>query len=66
MYCRTVVLQTKKDCVGMCRLGTASCSGHAIMEFRILYGRSKVISRIVTLDFRGASFDLFTWRCSMV
>ena len=59
MYRRTVVLQTKKDCVGMCRLGTASCSGHAIMEFRILYGRNKAKSRISTLDFRRVNFDFF-------
>lgn len=33
--------------------------GHAVMEYGILYGGSKAISRIVTLDFRGANFDLF-------
>jgi len=30
------------------------------MKFRILHGRNRVISRIATLDFRRASFDLFS------
>ena len=30
-----------------------------MVEFKILYGRSKAISRIATLDFRRASFDFF-------
>ena len=30
-----------------------------MVEFKILSGRSKAISRIATLDFRRANFDLF-------
>jgi len=39
--------------------GSLSCSDHEMVEFRILHGGSRVISRIKTLDFRRANFGLF-------
>ena len=39
--------------------GSLGCSDHEMVEFKILSGRSKAISRIATLDFRRANFDLF-------
>jgi len=39
--------------------GRLGCSDHEIVEFRILHGGSRAISRIKTLDFRRADFALF-------
>lgn len=39
--------------------GSLRCSNYEIVEFRFLDGRNKTVSRITTLDFRRASFDLF-------
>jgi len=39
--------------------GSLGCSDHEIVEFRILHGGSRAISRITTLDFRKAIFGLF-------
>jgi len=39
--------------------GSLSCSDHKMVEFRILRGGSRVISRIKTLDFRRANYGLF-------
>ncbi|GAB0210277.1 hypothetical protein GRJ2_003493500 [Grus japonensis] len=39
--------------------GSLVCSDHEMVEFRILRGRSRAISRITTLDFRRANFGLF-------
>ena len=39
--------------------GSLGCSDHEMVEFKILSGRSKARSRIATLDFRRANFDLF-------
>jgi len=39
--------------------GRLSCSDHEMVEFRILHGRSRAISRIKTLDFRRAKFGFF-------
>ena len=39
--------------------GSLGCSNHEIVEFRILCGRNKVISKTGTLDFRRANFNLF-------
>jgi len=38
--------------------GSLSCSDHEMVNFRILRGGSRVISRIKTLDFRRANFGL--------
>jgi len=35
------------------------CSEHYMVQFRILHGRNKVVSRIETSDFRKANFDHF-------
>jgi len=35
------------------------CSDHEMVEFRILYGGSRAVSGIKTLDFRRANFGLF-------
>jgi len=39
--------------------GRLGCSDHEMVEFRILRGGSRAISRIKTLDFRRANFGLF-------
>jgi len=39
--------------------GRLGCSDHEIVEFRILRGRSRAISRIKTLDFKRTNFGLF-------
>jgi len=39
--------------------GSINYSDHEIVEFKILLGRSKAVSRIATLDFRRANFYLF-------
>jgi len=39
--------------------GRLGCSDHEMVEFRILRGGSKAISRIKTLDLRRANFGLF-------
>jgi len=38
--------------------GSCSCSDNEIVNFRIMYGGSRAISRIKTLDFRRANFGL--------
>jgi len=42
--------------------GRLSCSDHEMIEFRILCGGSRAISRIKTLDLRRANFGLFKER----
>jgi len=39
--------------------GILDCSEHEMVNFRILRGGSRVISRIKILDFRRANFGLF-------
>ena len=39
--------------------GSLGCSDHEMVEFRILCGGSRAISRIKTLDFRRANFGPF-------
>ncbi|GAB0206830.1 hypothetical protein GRJ2_003148600 [Grus japonensis] len=39
--------------------GSLGCRDHEMVEFRILRGRSRAVSRITTLDFRRANFGLF-------
>ncbi|GAB0181788.1 mitochondrial enolase superfamily member 1 [Grus japonensis] len=39
--------------------GSLGCNDHEMVEFRILRGRSRAISRTTTLDFRRANFGLF-------
>jgi len=39
--------------------GSLGCSDHEMVEFKMLRGRSKAISRITALDFRRANFGLF-------
>jgi len=39
--------------------GRLGCSDHEMVEFRILHGGSRAISRIKTLDFRTPNFGLF-------
>jgi len=39
--------------------GSLSCSDHKMVEFRILRGGGRAVSRIKTLDFRRANFGLF-------
>jgi len=39
--------------------GSFGCSDQEMVEFRILHGGSRAISRITALDFRRANFGLF-------
>lgn len=39
--------------------GSLRCSDLEVAKLKILCGKSKRISRIATLDFRRANFDLF-------
>jgi len=39
--------------------GSLGCSDHEMVEFRILRGGSRPISRITALDFKRANFGLF-------
>ena len=39
--------------------GRFGCSDHEMVEFRILHGGSRAISRIKILDFRTSNFGLF-------
>ena len=39
--------------------GSLGCSSHKMVEFKILCGRSKAISRIATLDFTRDKFNFF-------
>ncbi|GAB0179400.1 hypothetical protein GRJ2_000405300 [Grus japonensis] len=55
-----LVLTNKGGLVGDVKVGgSLDCSDHEMVEFRILCGRSKAISRITTLDFRRANLGLF-------
>ncbi|GAB0208473.1 mitochondrial enolase superfamily member 1 [Grus japonensis] len=54
-----LVLTNKEGLVGDAKVGgSLGCSDHEMVEFRILHGRSRAISRITTLDFRRANFGL--------
>jgi len=39
--------------------GSLGCSDHEVVEFRILCGESRAVSRNTTLDFRRPNFGLF-------
>ncbi|GAB0177486.1 hypothetical protein GRJ2_000213900 [Grus japonensis] len=55
-----LVLKNKEGLVEDVKVGgSLGCSDHEMVEFRILHGRSRAISRITTLDFRRANFGLF-------
>ena len=55
-----LVLTNRDGLVKEVKVGDSlGCSDHEMVEFKILSGRSKAISRIATLDFRRANFDLF-------
>ena len=55
-----LVLTNKEGLVEDVKVGgSLGCSDHEMVEFRILHGRSRAITRITTLDFRRANFGLF-------
>ncbi|GAB0181767.1 hypothetical protein GRJ2_000642000 [Grus japonensis] len=55
-----LVLTNKEGLVEDVKVGgRLGCNDHEMVEFRILCGRSRAISRITTLDFRRANFGLF-------
>ena len=55
-----LVLTTKEGLVEDVKVGgSLGCSDHAMVEFRILRGRSRAISRITSLDFGRANVGLF-------
>lgn len=55
-----LVLNNKEGLQGDVKVGgNLGHSDHVTVELKILCRRSKVISRIASLDFRRANFDLF-------
>ena len=55
-----LILTSKEGLVRIVKVkGSLGCSDHEIMEFRILREGNQAKSRIITLDFRIAGFDLF-------
>jgi len=55
-----LVLTNKEGLVEDLKVGgSLSCSDHEMVEFRILRGGSRTISRIKTLDLRKADFGFF-------
>ena len=55
-----LVLTNKKGLLRDVMVGQSlGCSNHEIVEFKVLCGRSKAISRIATLDVGIANFDFF-------
>jgi len=55
-----LVLANKEGLVEDVKVGgRLGCSDHEMVEFRILHGGSRAISRIKTLDLRRADFALF-------
>ena len=55
-----LVLTNKEELVGNVKpSGNPDNSNHEIVDFKILHGRNKAVSRIATLDFRRANFYLF-------
>ncbi|GAB0186117.1 hypothetical protein GRJ2_001077000 [Grus japonensis] len=55
-----LVLTNKEELVGNVKLkGSLGCSDHERVEFKILRTARRVHSKLTTLDFRRADFDLF-------
>ncbi|GAB0205782.1 hypothetical protein GRJ2_003043800 [Grus japonensis] len=55
-----LVLINEEGLVGDVKLkGSLGCSDHKMVEFRILRAARRVCSKLTTLDFRRADFDLF-------
>ncbi|GAB0206727.1 hypothetical protein GRJ2_003138300 [Grus japonensis] len=55
-----LVLTNKEGLAGDVKVeGSLGCRDHEMVEFRILRGRSRAVSRITALDFRRANFGLF-------
>lgn len=54
-----LVLTNKEGLVGDVKArGRLGCSDHEMVEFKVLYGRIKAISRISTLDFKRADLEV--------
>ncbi|GAB0204618.1 mitochondrial enolase superfamily member 1 [Grus japonensis] len=54
------VLMNREGLVGDVKAGgSLGCSDHETVEFRILHGSSRAVSRIRSLDFRRTNFGLF-------
>jgi len=55
-----LVLTNKEGLVEDVKVGgSLSCSDHEMVQFRIMRGGNRVVSKIKTLDFRRANFGLF-------
>ncbi|GAB0177124.1 hypothetical protein GRJ2_000177600 [Grus japonensis] len=55
-----LVLTNKEVLVGNVKLkGSLGCSGHEMVEFRILRAAKRAHSKLTALDFRRADFGLF-------
>jgi len=55
-----LILMNKEELVADVKVGgSLGCSDREMVNFRILHGGSRAISRIKTLDFRRADFGLF-------
>jgi len=62
-----LILTKKEGLVGDMKLrDSIGCSDQEMMEFRTPRGKSKTNSRITTLDFRRADFDLFRDLCGRI
>ena len=62
-----LILTKKEGLVGDVKArDNVGCSDQEMMEFRIPRGKSKTNSRITTLDFRRADFDLFRDLCGRI
>ena len=55
-----LVFNNKEGLMGNVKLrGSLGCSDHEIVEFKMLRAARRVHSKLTTLDFRRADFDLF-------
>ena len=55
-----LVLTNKEGLVGDVKVGgSLGCSDDEMVEFRILHGGGRAVSRITTLGFKTANFGLF-------
>ncbi|XP_010179874.1 PREDICTED: protein FAM178A-like [Mesitornis unicolor] len=55
-----LVLTSKEGLMGNVKLkGSLGCSGHEMVEFKIVRAASRAHSKLVSLDFRTADFGLF-------
>ena len=60
VLCWTLFSPTRRGWWGIVRVkGSIGCNDHEMVEFKILRAARKAHSRLTTLGFRRADFDLF-------